>query len=142
MRAGLANVGVMSTVMPGERIREEIGTDAYYGGLVVEAMLRGKPVVAWINTNDLRFVPQAMARDLGGAHGALVAVPTRHLLLVHPIRDSSAMLAMGGRMRVDHIVFWVEDPLRSLEFYGRNLGLEGVRVEEFALEARARPFAA
>jgi glycine/D-amino acid oxidase-like deaminating enzyme len=36
MRESLAAVGVTSHVLPRERIREEIGTDAYYGALVVE----------------------------------------------------------------------------------------------------------
>jgi glycine/D-amino acid oxidase-like deaminating enzyme len=36
-RDGLASVGVESTVLPRERLREEIGSDAYYGGLVVES---------------------------------------------------------------------------------------------------------
>jgi glycine/D-amino acid oxidase-like deaminating enzyme len=35
-RADLAAVGVTSHVLPRERLREEIGTDAYYGALVVE----------------------------------------------------------------------------------------------------------
>jgi glycine/D-amino acid oxidase-like deaminating enzyme len=35
-RQGLATVGVDSHTLPRERIREEIGTDAYYGALVVE----------------------------------------------------------------------------------------------------------
>jgi glycine/D-amino acid oxidase-like deaminating enzyme len=35
-RASLAKVGVESRVLPRQRIREEIGTDAYYGALVVE----------------------------------------------------------------------------------------------------------
>ncbi len=35
-RVSLASVGVTSTVVPRERIREEIGTDAYYGALAVE----------------------------------------------------------------------------------------------------------
>ena len=35
-REGLAAVGVTSTVVPRDRIREEIGTDAYYGALAVE----------------------------------------------------------------------------------------------------------
>ena len=35
-RASLASVGIRSTVVPRERIREEIGTDAYYGALAVE----------------------------------------------------------------------------------------------------------
>jgi catechol 2,3-dioxygenase-like lactoylglutathione lyase family enzyme len=32
---------------------------------------------------------------------------------------------------IDHVVLWVEDPLKSVEFYERVLGVEGVRVEEF-----------
>jgi glycine/D-amino acid oxidase-like deaminating enzyme len=35
-RDSLAAVGVTSHVLPRERVREEIGTDAYYGALVVE----------------------------------------------------------------------------------------------------------
>jgi glycine/D-amino acid oxidase-like deaminating enzyme len=35
-RESLATVGVSSTVVPRERIREEIGSDAYYGALAVE----------------------------------------------------------------------------------------------------------
>lgn len=35
-------------------------------------------------------------------------------------------------MRVDHLVLWVSDPLRSVEFYERVLGFEAVRVEEFS----------
>jgi len=35
-RAGLASVGVEASVVPRDRIREEIGTDAYFGALVVE----------------------------------------------------------------------------------------------------------
>jgi glyoxylase I family protein len=34
-------------------------------------------------------------------------------------------------MRVDHIVLWVEDPLRSVEFFEEVVGLSGLRVEEF-----------
>jgi glyoxylase I family protein len=35
-------------------------------------------------------------------------------------------------MRFDHLVLWVEDPLRSVEFYERVLGFPGVRKDEFA----------
>lgn len=35
-QASLAMVGVESTVVPRERLREETGSDSYYGGLVVE----------------------------------------------------------------------------------------------------------
>ena len=41
-------------------------------------------------------------------------------------------------VRFDHVVFWVLDPLRSVEFYERVLGLAGVRVEEF--KAGKAPF--
>jgi catechol 2,3-dioxygenase-like lactoylglutathione lyase family enzyme len=34
-------------------------------------------------------------------------------------------------MRVDHLVLWVADPLRSVEFYERLLGASGVRVDPF-----------
>lgn len=33
--------------------------------------------------------------------------------------------------RIDHIVLWVQDPNRSLEFYEKVVGLPGVRVEEY-----------
>ncbi|WP_437969434.1 VOC family protein [Sorangium sp. So ce260] len=34
-------------------------------------------------------------------------------------------------LHVDHVVLWVEDPLRALEFYTRVVGLPSVRAEEF-----------
>ncbi|WP_437572350.1 VOC family protein [Sorangium sp. So ce542] len=34
-------------------------------------------------------------------------------------------------LHVDHVVLWVEDPLRALEFYTRVVGLTSVRAEEF-----------
>lgn len=33
---------------------------------------------------------------------------------------------------LDHVVLWVSDPLASLEFYGKTVGLTGVRAAEFA----------
>jgi len=33
--------------------------------------------------------------------------------------------------RLDHVVLWVDDPLRSVEFYEKVLGFTGVRLEEF-----------
>ena len=32
---------------------------------------------------------------------------------------------------IDHVVLWVVDPLRSLDFYARVVGLPTVRAEEF-----------
>ena len=40
-------------------------------------------------------------------------------------------------MDVDHVVVWVEDATRALEFYVDVLGLEAVRAEEFE-EGKAR----
>src|SRR4051812_32663617 len=39
---------------------------------------------------------------------------------------------------IDHVVLWVDDPLRSVEFFERVVGLETVRVEEF--RAGSAPF--
>jgi glyoxylase I family protein len=33
--------------------------------------------------------------------------------------------------RVDHVVIWVEDPLRSVDFYRDVIGLSPVRADEF-----------
>ena len=35
-------------------------------------------------------------------------------------------------MMIHHVVLWVEDARRSLEFYTKVVGLPGVRTEEFA----------
>ena len=35
------------------------------------------------------------------------------------------------RMRLDHLVLWVDDPLRSLAFFVDVVGLTAVREEEF-----------
>ena len=34
-------------------------------------------------------------------------------------------------MHLDHVVLWVEDPIRSLEFFEKVVGLRGLRVDEF-----------
>lgn len=34
-------------------------------------------------------------------------------------------------MDLDHVVVWVQDPLKSLEFYVNVVGLQPVRAEEF-----------
>jgi catechol 2,3-dioxygenase-like lactoylglutathione lyase family enzyme len=35
------------------------------------------------------------------------------------------------KARLDHVVLWVEDPNRTLEFFVKVVGFEGVRVDEF-----------
>ena len=34
-------------------------------------------------------------------------------------------------MQLDHIVLWVDDPLRSVEFFEQAIGLAAMRVDEF-----------
>lgn len=34
-------------------------------------------------------------------------------------------------MRLDHVVLWVSDPIRSIEFFVQVVGLMAVRLEEF-----------
>jgi glycine/D-amino acid oxidase-like deaminating enzyme len=58
-RDSLASMGVESTIVPRERIREEIGTDAYYGALVVPSSGLVHP--------GRYFAGLAAAADRGGA---------------------------------------------------------------------------
>jgi glycosyltransferase involved in cell wall biosynthesis len=41
----------------------------WYGGLAVELMALGKPVIAYIREQDLKFIPQEMADELPIIHG-------------------------------------------------------------------------
>ena len=41
--------------------------------------------------------------------------------------------------RLDHLVFWVEDQLRSLDFYEKVVGLVGVRADEFRAQTALFP---
>jgi catechol 2,3-dioxygenase-like lactoylglutathione lyase family enzyme len=41
--------------------------------------------------------------------------------------------------RLDHVVLWVEDPLRSVEFFERVVGLRGVRATEYQEDAAPFP---
>ncbi|NUO47595.1 MAG: VOC family protein [Polyangiaceae bacterium] len=40
---------------------------------------------------------------------------------------------------LDHVVIWVDDPMRSLTFYEQVVGLEPLRVEEFKTKKAAFP---
>lgn len=42
-------------------------------------------------------------------------------------------------MQIDHVVLWVEDARRALDFYTRVVGLPGVRAEEFLAETAPFP---
>lgn len=43
-----------------------------------------------------------------------------------------------GEMEIDHVVLWVDDPKRALDFYVEVMGLEAVRARDF--EAGRAPF--
>jgi catechol 2,3-dioxygenase-like lactoylglutathione lyase family enzyme len=40
-------------------------------------------------------------------------------------------MEVGMDVRIDHVVLWVSDPIRSLEFYRQVVGLPSEREEEF-----------
>lgn len=64
---------------------------------------------------------------------------TRSALAIEPpganslhCRETAVSAMLHPQMpQLDHIVLWVEDPLRSVEFYTRVVGLAAERVVEF-----------
>lgn len=42
-------------------------------------------------------------------------------------------------MQLDHLVVWVEDPVKSVEWFERVVGLQPVRLEEFKAKQTAFP---
>lgn len=80
----------------------------WYGGLAVEAMALGKPVIAYLREPDLQFIPRAMREDLPviNAHpGSIYAV--LKALTARP-RESLTALGMRGRAFVER---W-HDPVK------------------------------
>jgi glycosyltransferase involved in cell wall biosynthesis len=73
----------------------------WYGGLAVEAMALGKPVVAYLRQEDLGFVPEEMRRELPvvSAEPGTVYSVLRDLLL-RPAPDL-ALLGARGRAYVE-----------------------------------------
>jgi glycosyltransferase involved in cell wall biosynthesis len=73
----------------------------WYGGLAVEAMALGKPVVAYIRESDLRFVPDAMRQELPviNADPATVYPVLRRLLSAS--RGELAEIGRRGRAYVE-----------------------------------------
>ncbi|MBR0937880.1 hypothetical protein [Bradyrhizobium jicamae] len=54
----------------------------WYGGFAVETMAMGKPVACYIRDNDLRFVPEAMRREM----------PIFHVTPANLVKDLGAIL--------------------------------------------------
>jgi glycosyltransferase involved in cell wall biosynthesis len=74
----------------------------WYGGLAVELMALGKPVVAYIREEDLHFVPAEMRRDL-----PVVSADERNLAdVLRPLLvDAGLRKALGQRSR-EYVERW------------------------------------
>ena len=46
--------------------------------------------------------------------------------------DTSLVYMTDNTARLDHVVLWVSDPVASADFYEKAVGLEPLRVTEFA----------
>lgn len=79
----------------------------WYGGFAVECMAMGKPVVAFIREEDLRYIPRAVAQDLPliNANHQNITDVLRKLLKV-----SDAQLAQLGEASRKYVEKW-HDPL-------------------------------
>jgi len=70
----------------------------WYGGLAVEAMALGKPVVAYLRQEDLVFVPEAMRRELPVVSAEPATIyQTLKDLLSRPTAELGALGARGRR---------------------------------------------
>jgi len=74
----------------------------WYGGLAVEAMALGKPVVAYLRQKDLVFIPEAMRREIPVVHAEPSTIyQTLKDLLSRPAPELAALGARGRRY-VEH----------------------------------------
>ena len=80
----------------------------WYGGLSVELMAMGKPVVCYIRSEDLKFIPRQMKDELPiiNATPASIYQVLKSLLAEHPDR----LLEIGRRSR-NYVERW-HDPLK------------------------------
>src|ERR1041385_5035870 len=56
-----------------------------------------------------------------------------------PMIEIFTRASVHSGMRVDHLVIWVDDPARTVEWFQRVVGLEPVRVAEYAAKQVAFP---
>lgn len=92
----------------------------WYGGLAVEAMALGKPVLVYIRSDDLKFIPNEMASDLPFIDVSPDSIENglRNLLLMS--RDELFALARKSRAFVEK---W-HDPLKIASEMKSNYELE------------------
>lgn len=98
----------------------------WYGGLAVEAMALGKPVMAYIRDEDLQFIPAGMKEDLPLLRVTTETIKEDLKRLIEMPREDLFALAQRSRRYVER---W-HDPLRIAEEIKQDY--------EKALHARGR----
>lgn len=53
--------------------------------------------------------------------------------------DTSLGCMTDNSIRLDHVVLWVEDPVASAGFYEKTLGMESLRITDYAAGAVSFP---
>lgn len=53
--------------------------------------------------------------------------------------DTSLGCMTDNSTRLDHVVLWVEDPVASADFYEKTLGMESLRITDYAAGAVSFP---
>lgn len=105
----------------------------WYGGIGVEAMALGKPVISYIREEDLRFVPAGMARDLPVVNAN---IQNLERVVTELIQDEPARKVLGERGRA-YVEKW-HDPLKiaqtTLAFYQ---GSGSTVLEHSSLQSKA-----
>lgn len=79
----------------------------WYGAFAVEMMAMGKPVIAYVRDDDLRFIPPAMARALP----LVIATPDTLRPVLESLLGDRARLAELGRRGRAYVEAW-HDPMR------------------------------
>ncbi len=88
----------------------------WYGGLAVEAMALGKPVMVYIREEDLQFIPAGMKADLPFLRVTVEGIKEDLRQLLNMPRSDLFALAQRGRRYVER---W-HDPLRIAEEIARD----------------------
>lgn len=95
----------------GRYVRADIVVDqlrvGWYGGLAVEAMLLGKPVVAYISKDDLRFLPPDMAAQC--LEALIPATEATLADVLRPYVENRAQLAARREAALEYVWRW-HDP--------------------------------
>lgn len=79
----------------------------WYGGFAVEAMKMGKPVIAYINENDLCFIPNEMAKD---CMEALISADENNLEdVLRTLMDNIEILKTKNEAQLEYVYKW-HDP--------------------------------